>query len=161
MQMAGVTAQYTTWRWYFFIGTILATSTAVISFCTIPSDTKERRNLDVKMDWLGALTISAGLILVVFAITDSADAPDGWSTPYIYVTFTVGMLCLMAAVYVEEWVARQPLLPFDMFAVKHMTPLCIALLFQYGVLGILLLYTTFYMTEYMGALPMQLVAWFT
>jgi hypothetical protein len=113
------------------------------------------------MDWLGAGTISAGLILVVFAITDSADAPQGWATPYIYVTFTAGMLCLIAAVYVEGWVAEQPLLPFDMFTVKHMKPLCLALLFQYGALGIWLLYATFYMTEYMGASPMQLVAWFT
>jgi MFS family permease len=158
---AGVTAQYTTWRWYFFIGTILAASTAVISFWSIPSDTGERKNMGVKMDWLGALLISCGLILVVFAITDSANAPNVWATPYIYVTFTVGVLCLMAAVYVEGWVAEQPLIPFDMFAIPYMKPLCVALLFQYGTLGCWLLYATFYMTDFMGASPMQLVAWFT
>ena len=132
---AGVTAQYTTWRWYFFIGTILAVITAAISYWAIPSDTQDRKNLGVKMDWWGAITISAGLILVVFAITDSADAPRGWSTPYIYVTFVAGILLLMAAFYIEGWIAEQPLLPLELFSVKYLKPLCLALLFQYGVLG--------------------------
>lgn len=158
---AGVTAQFTTWRWYFFVGVILSASTGVISFWSVPSDTKERRGMGIKMDWLGTILISAGLILVVFAITDSADAPRLWATPYIYVTFMIGILCLVAAFYVEGWVAEQPLLPFELFQVKYMKPLCVALLFQYGVLGNWLLYSTFYMTEFMGASPLQLVAWYT
>lgn len=158
---AGLTAQFTTWRWYFFVGVILATSTAVISWFSVPSDMQERKGLGIKMDWWGAGLISSGLILVVFAITDSADAPKVWATPYIYVTFTVGMLFLGAAFYVEGWVAEQPLLPFDLFKVKYLKPLCVALLFQYGVLGNWLLYATFYMTDFMGASPLQLVAWYT
>ncbi|GME51268.1 MFS transporter [Neofusicoccum parvum] len=132
---AGLTAQYTTWRWYFFIGTILSLSTVIVSFFAIPSDRQERKGMDVKMDWWGAILISVGLILVVFAITDSAHAPNGWSNPYIFVLFIVGMLILAAAVYVEGWVAEQPLLPFDIFQVKYMKPLCVALLFSYGSLG--------------------------
>ncbi|KIW06964.1 uncharacterized protein PV09_02623 [Verruconis gallopava] len=158
---AGVTAQYTTWRWYFFIGAIISAATAAISFWAIPSDWSVRKNMDVKMDWWGAVLISAGLILIVFAITDSADAPKGWSTPYIYATMIAGILCLIVALYVEGWVAEQPLLPFDLFCVKYMKPLCIALIFQYGVLGNYLLYATFYMTDVMGGTPMQLVVWYT
>ncbi|KAL1634928.1 hypothetical protein SLS56_002009 [Neofusicoccum ribis] len=140
---AGLTAQYTTWRWYFFIGTILSLSTVIVSFFAIPSDRQERKGMNVKMDWWGAILISVGLILVVFAITDSAHAPNGWSNPYIFVLFIVGMLILAAAVYVEGWVAEQPLLPFDIFQVKYMKPLCVALLFSYGSLGVFLLYSTF------------------
>lgn len=35
------------------------------------------------MDWLSAGTIIPGLILVVFALTDSSHAPEGWGTSYI------------------------------------------------------------------------------
>ncbi|KAF2145367.1 uncharacterized protein K452DRAFT_315629 [Aplosporella prunicola CBS 121167] len=158
---AGVTAQYTTWRYYFFIGTILSLSTVVVAYFTIPSDSEERKGLQIKMDWWGAVLISCGLILFVFAITDSAHAPNGWATPYIPTLLAVGVLLLMAAVYVEGWVAEMPLLPFDMFKAKYMKPLCVALLFAYGSLGIFLLYATFYMSEIMGGTPLQLVAWFT
>ncbi len=41
-----------------------------------------------------------------------------------------------------------------------MTPLCIALIFTYGSLGILLFYATLYMTNIMGATPLQIVAWY-
>lgn len=95
------------------------------------------------MDWLGVLTIVPGLILVVFAITDSSHAPKGWNTPYIYVTFVLGCLFLGGAIYVEGWIAKMPLLPFDLFNVKHMKPLVVALFFSYGVFGIYLFYASF------------------
>ncbi|TKA68243.1 hypothetical protein B0A49_05414 [Cryomyces minteri] len=158
---AGVAAQFMTWRWYFFIGTILTIITTVIAYFTIPSDIEARKGLGIKMDWWGTATSCSGLILVVFAITDSAHAPKGWATPYIYVTLIVGVLLLAAAVYVEGWVAEMPLLPFDMFEVKYMKPLVLALFFTYGSLGVFVLYATFYMTDIMGGTPIQLVAWYT
>ncbi|KAF1984665.1 MFS general substrate transporter [Aulographum hederae CBS 113979] len=158
---AGVAAEFASWRWYFFIGAILTGITAVIAYLTIPSDISARRNMGIKMDVPGSILSSTGLILLVFAITDSSHAPKGWSTPYIYSLFVVGVLLLAAAVYVEGWISDMPLLPFDMFKVPYMKPLTVALLFSYGSLGVYLLYSTLYMTDIMGGSPMQLVAWFT
>lgn len=42
--------------------------------------------------------------------------------------------------YVEGRIVPNPLLPGDIFQVKHMAALVIALLFLYGSLGIFLLY---------------------
>ncbi|KAJ9668529.1 hypothetical protein H2201_001170 [Coniosporium apollinis] len=153
---AGVAAEYATWGWYFWIGAAMTAVTAVIAYFTVPSDIEERKGLGIEMDWPGAILSSCGLILVVYAITDSSHAPNGWATPYIYSLLIVGVLVLGATVYVEGWVAEMPLLPFDLFDVKYMKPLILALFFTYGSLGIFML-----MTEVMGASPMQLVAWFT
>lgn len=139
---AGVAGQYTTWRWYFFIGTILIAVVAVVAYLCIPSDMAERKAMGVKMDWLGSITIFSGLILFVFAITQGSYATEGWKTPYILVTLILGLIILGVAVYVEGWVAEEPLLPADLFRVKHMKPLIIALLFSFGSLGIYLLYGT-------------------
>jgi MFS family permease len=70
------------------------------------------------MDWLGSASLVVGLVLFVFAITDSAHASHGWRTPYIYVTFILSILVLGAAIYIEGWVAKQPLLPFSFFKEK-------------------------------------------
>ncbi|KAK6395371.1 hypothetical protein LTR65_000841 [Meristemomyces frigidus] len=139
---AGVAGQYAGWRWYFWIGTILTVITAVIAFYTIPNDRAEHIGNGVRMDWLGSLTTAGGVILSIFAITDSSHAPQGWATPYIYVTLILGVLLLAAAFYVEGWVAEQPLLPFEVFKIKYMRPLMLGLLFSYGTLGIYLLYAT-------------------
>ena len=139
---AGVAAQYTTWRWYFFIGTILAAATGVTAWFTIPNDYQKHRETGVKMDWLGSGTISAGIIFLVFAITDSSHAPHGWATPYILITFVLAFVFLGTAFYIEGWVASQPLLPLSIFQIKSMKPFLLALVFAYGAVGIYLLYAT-------------------
>lgn len=139
---AGVAGEYAGWRWYFYIGAILTTLTAVVAYLTIPSDHEERKNSGVKMDWLGSAAVVCGLILVVFSITQSSHAPQGWATPYIPVTLVLGVLTLCGAFYIEGWVAEQPLLPFEVFRIKYMRAFILALLFAYGTLGIYLLYAT-------------------
>lgn len=109
---------------------------------TVPHD----RSVGVKgtaFDWGGTLTIVPGLLLVVFAITDSSHAMGGWRTPYIYITFVLGCLFLCAAFYIEGWVAEYPLLPFDLFKVDGMKALVISLFFTYGVFGLYLFYASF------------------
>lgn len=159
---AGLTAQYDAWRWFFWVGTILSAITAVTAYLSIPSDMEEKRRVAVKdkMDWLGAILIVSGLILFTFAIIDSSHAPHQWKTPYIYILFIVGSLLLLVAVYVEGWVATQPLIPASLFRVPCLPALIIALFLTYGSLGIFLLYGTFYMENIMGASPLQVVAWY-
>ncbi|PGH34617.1 hypothetical protein GX50_02601 [[Emmonsia] crescens] len=156
---SGVSAQFLSWGWYFWIGAILAAITTVSSYLTIPSDTAEARKQGVKMDYMGAALIVPGLTLTVFAITDSAHAPDGWRTPYVYLCFIIGSILLGLAVYVEGWIAESPLLPFDVFDAPYMKPLVVSLLFFYGCLGVFLLYGTLFMVNIMGATPIQVVAW--
>lgn len=110
----GALAEFLDWRWYFWIGTIILFLISVASFFAIPKEFKDRPvskegKAEMKMDWLGVATILPGLLLFVFAITQGAHAPQGFATPYVYVTLILGVLILGCAVYVEGWVAEQPL----------------------------------------------------
>ncbi|KAL4786478.1 major facilitator superfamily domain-containing protein [Aspergillus varians] len=156
---SGLCSQYLTWRWYFFIGAILSAITALSSFLYIPRDYKETRAHGATMDWSGCALSLTGSVLFVFAIAQSSYAPQQWRTPYIFVCLVLGVVLLGIFTYVEGWVIKNPLLPGDIFAVKYMTPLTIALLFLYGSLGVYLLYSVLYMSEIMGATPFQMVAW--
>lgn len=139
----GISGQFLNWPWLFYFGTILLAIIMATSIFFIPQEGPDKKDMDVKMDWWGLVTIVPGLLLVVFAITDSAHAPQVWATPYIIVTFVIGVLCLGAAVYVEGWVAEQPLLPFDLFKPKSLKPLIVGLFFSYGLWGIYLYYASF------------------
>jgi len=159
--IAGLTGQFLRFGWYFWIGAILLFTTTIAAILIVPNDFQEDKKKSVDMDWLGTALIVSGLILVVFAITDSAGAPTQWKTPYVYILLIIGSLLLGLAAYVEGYVAKNPLLPFDLFCIPYIKPLFIALFFSYGCLGIFLLYGTLYMQDIMGATPLQVSAWFS
>ncbi|KAE8354566.1 major facilitator superfamily domain-containing protein [Aspergillus coremiiformis] len=156
---SGLCSQFTTWRWYYFLGAILSAITTISSYFSIPSDYAERTQSKVRMDWAGCCLSIPGIVMLVFSIAECSYAPQGWRTPYIPICFSLGIVFLGILVYVEGWVVKNPLLPGDLFAVKYITPLVISLFFLYGSLGIYLLYANLYMSEIMGAGPMQIVAW--
>ena len=163
---AGVAAQFITWGWFFWIGSIILGIVALASYFCIPNPRKQNQEVKkeigcISMDWWGTATVVPGLVLVVFALTDGSHAPDGWATPYIPITFILGFIFLGAFVYIEGWVAEQPLLPGSMFSVKGMKPLALALFFQYGTFGIFIFYASFYIEDVVGAGPLLTAAWFT
>ena len=87
---------------------------------------------------LGNGTVVPGLCLVVFALTDGGNASGGWRTLRILVTFTIGGLFVSAAVYVEGWVSKRPLLSAELFRTKYMRRIAFALLCPYDVFGLIL-----------------------
>ncbi|KAI9824761.1 MAG: hypothetical protein M1832_001589 [Thelocarpon impressellum] len=154
---AGLTGQFLHFGWYFWIGAILVATTAVSAYLTVPSDAGRT---GVQMDWWGSGLIVSGLILVVYAITDSSHAPQGWRTPYIYSLLILGAIVLACAVYVEARVASNPLIPPWLFRVPYLPALVVALFFSYGVLGVFLLYSTLFMQDILGASPLLVTAYF-
>ncbi|KAG6908440.1 hypothetical protein DXG01_004523 [Tephrocybe rancida] len=93
MAIGGVLTEITapTWRspYYLEAGlTVLCLIGGVISFDPdLPSQEVDRR-----VDWLGALLVTAGLVLIVFVLGQGEIAPQGWKTPYIIACLIVGVL---------------------------------------------------------------------
>lgn len=142
MFFAGICGEFMNWRWYFWLGTVLAAALVAVSIVAIPRRPRTTEADEVIMDWWGSGFMASGLILTLFAITYSSHAHDGWRSPYTLIAFLLGMGSLAITFYVEGWVAQQPLLPFDLFASSGTLPFTIGLLFAYGPLGIYLLYAT-------------------
>ncbi|RSL85273.1 hypothetical protein CEP52_016203 [Fusarium oligoseptatum] len=143
--IGAVSAEILGWQWFFWIGTFCSLLITLVGGLSIPSNLGDS-NPDVKMDWLGLLTIVPGVSLVVYAITDSGQAPEGWRTPYILITYIIGMLLLMAAVFVQGWVSEQPLLPAELFRPKYMKRLVVCLFID--------------IEEVLKVSPLQTAVWF-
>ncbi|KAL2816006.1 major facilitator superfamily-domain-containing protein [Aspergillus cavernicola] len=158
--VGGLSGHYLLWRWYFWIGSAITLVVLVVSLLSMPLIRLPHHLSTTNMDWCGCATIVPGLLLVVFAITDGSHAPDGWRTPYILVTVLAGIALLCAAFYIEGWVASSPLLPFDIFKVKYISPLLIALSFSYGVFGIYLFYASFYIQDVLNHDSVIAAVWF-
>ncbi|KAM0275920.1 hypothetical protein ACHAQH_007262 [Verticillium albo-atrum] len=156
----GIAGESLTWRWYFFLGTIILAIVCVAAIVSIPRDFTPKPPTGMHMDWWGVATIVPGLILVVYAITDSSQAPQGWASPQIIVALILGVLLLIAAFYVEARVASNPLLPADLFAAPYMKVLVVALFFAYGTFGLFLFYSTFYLELVVGKTPLLTALWY-
>lgn len=139
--VAAVSAQLLDWRWYFWIGAIIEFIVIVGGFLSIPSGINDVIPY-ARMDWLGLGTIVPGLTLSVFALSGGVHAPDGWKTPYIWVTLMLGLSLLGGAFYTQGWVSKQPLLPASIFKPKYFKRLIAAMFCYYGVFSIFLLYST-------------------
>jgi MFS family permease len=129
-------------EWYFWIASILAFITAVTAYLSVPHDRTDRKGLDLNMDWLGAILITGGLILVTYALSvqpyANVDHPEinGFAFRIVWVPLSSGVACLVVAFWVEGWYASCPLLPFEFFRPQGVKAFCIACLFFYGSFGV-------------------------
>lgn len=133
---ASVVSRYAHWSWYFWIGGAFAFLALVGSYVTRPSMKTIPRADGVRMDWLGTLTLAATAILSVFTITEAPIAEHGWRSPSIIATGTSAIVALAITIYVEGWVAEQPLVPYSIFRIKYIRPLLIGLLLSYAAVSL-------------------------
>ncbi|KND91920.1 Drug resistance protein [Tolypocladium ophioglossoides CBS 100239] len=158
--IGGMSQDLLSWRWYFWLGGIIAGVFCVGSLLTSPRDYAEARKMNVRMDWWGVCTTVPGLMFFVYAVTESTNAPQGWATPQIIVTLSLGVLFLGAAVYVEGWVAAAPLIPADIFHTKYRKRMLFCLLLSWGVFSLYLFYSNFYIQLVLGKPALLTAVWF-
>lgn len=143
MVFGGIAVERLSWRWFFWLGGILNFVATGLSVVSIPRDREAARAAGARMDWWGLGTVCPGLVLFVFAITQSSGAPQGWATPYIVVSVVLGVLFLVAGWYVETRVSPDPFIPVEIFRPEYMKAMLLALFLAYGSFGIFLYYSNF------------------
>ncbi|KAI0135241.1 membrane transporter [Daldinia grandis] len=157
--VAGLTGEFLYWGWFFWIASILLAFLCLMTFFCVPHEW--RRGDWSLMDWWGCLTSVSSLSLLTYAITDASHVEGHWASPQIIVTFILGLIFLAAFIYVEGWVADSPLLPFDLFSIKYIGPLFLALFMACGCFGIYLFYASFYIQTVLEVPPLRAALWFS
>jgi EmrB/QacA subfamily drug resistance transporter len=113
--LGGVFTEYTGWEWIFFINAPIAATALVF----VRRFVRESRNEELRrhFDTLGAVTITAALMLLVYALTQANNA--GWGSAQ-----TIGLLLASAALHVVflviETRSPSPLVPLRFF--RRRTP---------------------------------------
>jgi EmrB/QacA subfamily drug resistance transporter len=107
----GVLTQTINWHWIFFINIPLGGLTALLTLRLVTPDNGRRTNGGT--DVVGALTITAALMLGVYAIVEPA-ATQGWTAPAT-LTFGAAAVGLLVLFVLRENSAANPLVPMGIF----------------------------------------------
>src|SRR5262252_8618203 len=111
----GILTTYLSWRWIFFVNVPVG----ALAFAVTPRVVRESR-AEVKkaLDIAGAVTVTLGLALLVFAVSKAPD--HGWSSSWTLIRLAIAVLLLLAFVGIEAR-AKDPLMPFHIFRIKTVT----------------------------------------
>jgi EmrB/QacA subfamily drug resistance transporter len=113
--LGGVFTEYIGWEWIFYVNVPIAAATLLF----VRRFVAESRNEALRrhFDSLGAVTVTASLMLLVYGLTQANNA--GWGSGQT-IGVLLGAVALMAAFLAIEHRSRSPLMPLSFF--KRRTP---------------------------------------
>jgi EmrB/QacA subfamily drug resistance transporter len=108
----GVLTTYLSWRWIFFVNVPVG----ALAFVLTPRVVRESRaEVQKSLDVAGAVTVTTGLALLVYAVSKAPD--HGWGSGWTLSRLAVAVVLLLAFVGIESR-AKDPLMPFNIFRIK-------------------------------------------
>ena len=128
--IGGLLVDMLSWRYVFAINVIPITI-ALILVAKLKLD--EKIEPGKRVDILGAILGAVGLGALVYALIEQGNF--GWGSPYIYGTFSIGVVLLVLFVLHERRTA-EPMLPLNLFKVRNFSVGNVATLFIYAALAL-------------------------
>ena len=143
--LGGILTQYLGWAWIFFVNVPIG----VAALALVPLYVRESRATDLArhFDAAGAISVTAGLMLFVYALTRAPTV--GWGSAEVILSF-VGSAVLSASFIVIELRSHSPLVPLGIFRRRTLTGAnAIGFLLGVTVFGMFFL-LSWYMQEVLG-----------
>jgi EmrB/QacA subfamily drug resistance transporter len=108
----GVLTKYLGWEWIFFVNVPVG----ALALALAPRFVRESRSgRDSSQDVAGAVTVTAGLALLVYSVSNAP--AHGWTSSWTISRLAVAAILLVAFLVIESR-AKDPLMPFHIFRVQ-------------------------------------------
>src|SRR5579859_8033832 len=137
------------WEWIFFVNVPIG----VMAVFLTQSQVAESRDENASgVDWLGLLTFSGSLFLLVFALVQGNER--GWGSTSI-LAYLIGAAVLLAAFVIAELAQRRPMLDLSLFRVPAFAGASIVAFALSSSMFAMFLYLTLYIQDVLGFEPLQ------
>jgi len=148
--LGGVLTETLGWEWVLWVNVPIGIAAAAIAPSLI-AESRDEGGVRT-FDAAGAVTITAGLSILVYALVDANRA--GWGS-----TQTIGLLALSAllliAFVVVERRSRAPLVPFSIFRIRTITGANVAGILIGASLFSMFFFISLYMQQVLGYSPIK------
>ena len=148
--LGGLLTETLSWRWVFFINLPIGIAAALLSLRFIPNSRAEKR--PETADVAGAVTVTAGLLVLVYGIVKAQDY--GWTSSK---TLALGLLAvaLLGAFVLIELRSKAPLIRLGIFRLRTLSAGNVAMLLVASGLFSMFYFASIYLQEVRGYSPLQ------
>ncbi|KAF9456822.1 major facilitator superfamily domain-containing protein [Collybia nuda] len=107
MALGGLLVQVTSqsWRSPFYLECGMTVLCFIGGLISIDKDLPSTE-IDRRVDWIGALLVTAGLVLIVFVLGQGELAPQRWATPYIIAILIIGVLFVIIFIWWQWYLEK-------------------------------------------------------
>jgi EmrB/QacA subfamily drug resistance transporter len=143
--LGGILTEYAGWEWVLFVNTPIGIAAALLAPRLLDEsrDEVEHRSFDV----VGAVSVTAGLVLLVYALLDAPQ--EGWGSTQTIVLAIVAVVILAGFVAWERG-RRAPLVPFSIFRLQTLRGANVVSLLVAMSLFSMFFFISLYMQQVLG-----------
>jgi EmrB/QacA subfamily drug resistance transporter len=148
--LGGVLTDLASWRWIFFVNVPVGVALAIATARFVPESRAQlaRRTFDLP----GAVSVTAGLVVLVFAIVKSNSY--GWGSPRTIGLLAVGVV-LLAGFLVLERRSPAPLMPLSIFRRRSLAAADLTLLLTAAAVFATFFFVSLYLQQVLGYRPLR------
>lgn len=146
----GMLTEWAGWEWVFWVNVPIAVVAAFLAFRLVP----ESRSADAGggFDFPGAVSVTAGLSVLVYALVDAESA--GWGSTQT-VLLLAGAVALLGGFVVIERISKAPLVPSRLVALPTVRGSNVAGLLIGAALFSMFFFISLYMQQVLGFSPLK------
>jgi EmrB/QacA subfamily drug resistance transporter len=148
--LGGVLTEALGWRWIFFVNVPIGAVAIALSYRTLPN-LPPYQGLKRSIDFPGAVTITAGLILLIYGLSDVGNGSTSYLT---FASFILAGLVLGAFVAIESR-SSAPILPLSFLRRRTIFFANLIALLTFATMVPWIFFLTFYLQVLLGYPPLN------
>jgi len=144
----GLLTTYLSWRWVLFVNVPIGIFTAVMARYVLSESTRRRGRFDLP----GAITVTAGVALLVYGLSNASTDQHGvshWTDPKVLASLAAAAV-LIAAFGLIEWRSKHALMPVRILANRSRTGAYIVMLCLATAMFGIFFFLTIFVQEVLG-----------
>jgi EmrB/QacA subfamily drug resistance transporter len=148
--LGGILVDAFSWPWIFFVNVPVGIAVFVAALRYVPESKDERAHKS--FDLAGAVTVTSGLIILVYAIVKAQE--KGWGSLHTLVVGGIAIALLVAFLAIERR-SVEPLVRLSIFRVRTVRSANVAMFFVAAGLFAMFFFNTLYLQRVLGYSPLE------
>jgi len=148
--LGGALTEWFSWPWIFFVNVPVGIVVFFLSLRIVPEsvDTELERHFDIA----GAVTVTGGLMSLVYAMVSAAE--DGWGSTKVIGFFILAAI-LIGSFLVIESRSSSPLVRLSIFRVRSLSTANLTMFFAFSGIFAMFFFNTLYIQRVLGFGPLK------
>ena len=148
--LGGILVETLSWPWIFFVNVPVGIATFIVSLRFVPESKDEHAHKS--FDIAGAVTVTGGLIALVYGIVRSAES--GWGSGEVLGFLGLAVVLLAAFVFIESR-SVEPLVRLSIFGVRTVRGANVAMFVVAAGMFAMFFFNTLYVQRVLGYSPLE------